>query len=501
MKNKKTAQIISIIAALILSVFIAYMGEKDAHQNLSVLAEVEQEASIIEQKATDNLSTPVKRHKLYNKNELIGIIHDYEIIQTLLHGVYEKEYKSVFPDTELGFIDDLYVVDHLSYNDYEDKDQEIFDYVYENELIAISVPKVEFSNGATIFVKDISDFNRARETFIKSYVSDKSYEKLKNNQKIDPLKNYGEQEINLEIEESIIFTEGYASIDNIYTDETEILNFLSFGDEPEYKDYKVKEFDMIEGIAALNRLTVNQLISINKDIIKDSQQIIKPGTKLNVTEFNSPFNVFVTKERLVEEIVHPEETMYQKDPTLREGLTRVEVEEAVGYRDATYEDLYLNDESIDSKLVKSKITKEPTRGVVKVGTYVEPRVGSGSFAWPMNNARIMCGWYCYAGHAALDIASRSNGGYGPIYASDRGYIETNSYTASTGYYVVINHNNGFKTYYYHMNAPGIVPRGVTVRKGEQIGYVGMTGRTTAPHVHFEIRYNGAKLNPCRYIGC
>src|SRR5699024_3178427 len=204
MKNKKTAQIISIIAALVLSVFIAYMGEKDAHQNLSVLAEVEQEASIIEQKATDNLSTPVKRHKLYNKNELIGIIHDYEFIKVLLGDVYAKEYQAVFPDTELGFIDDLYVVDHLSYNDYEDKDQEIFDYVYENELIAISVPKVEFSNGATIFVKDISDFNRARETFIKSYVSDKSYEKLKNNQKIDPLKNYGEQDINLEIEESII---------------------------------------------------------------------------------------------------------------------------------------------------------------------------------------------------------------------------------------------------------------------------------------------------------
>ncbi len=502
MNRNKTIQIIVIAFALLLSVVFAYQSEKvAANSNLSVLAELEQEPSIIEQKPISELSTPVKRYKLYNKNDLIGIVHDYNFIEVLLDEVYQREYREVFPETKLGFIDDLYVVDALIYNDYEDKDQEIFDYIYKEELIAVSVPKVEFSNGATIFVKDISDFNRARETFIKSYVSESAYENLKNNKKIEPLKTYGEQDIDLKVQESIVFTEGYASIDNIYTDETSILNYLSFGTDPEYKTYEVQEFDMIDGIAVLNRLTVNQLISINRDTIKDKQQIIKPGTKLNVTAFNSPFNVYVTKERMTEEIIHPEETIYQKDPSLREGLTRVDVVEKVGYRDVTYEDTYLNDEPIESKLVKSKVTKEPVRGVVLVGTYVEPRVGSGNFAWPMSNARIMCGWYCYGGHAAVDIHARSNGGYGPIYASDRGYIQANSYSSSQGYYVVINHNNGYTTHYYHMNAPGRVPRGVTVRKGEQIGYVGMTGRTTAPHLHFEIRYNGVKQHPCRFIGC
>lgn len=502
MKKRQALHIIAITISLVISVFFGYFTQRQSiSKDLSVLAEVEIPESIIAQRPTTSLTNPVKRYKLFNKNELIGIVHDYNFIEVLLNEVYVNEYSKEFPDAKLGFIDDLYVVDFLSYRDYEDKDQEIFDYIYKEELIAISVPKVEFSNGATIFVKNISDFNAARETFIKSYVSNKSYEKLKNNKKVDPLKSYGEQEIDLKIEESIVFSEGYASIDKIYLDETQILNFLSFGNNPEMKSYTVQEFDMIEGIAVLNRLTVNQLVSINTDTIKDKQQIIKPGTNLNVTAFNSPFNVFVTKERLVEEIVHPEEVIYQKDPTLREGLTRVEVKEAVGYRDVTYEDRYLNDESIDSKEVRSKITKPPVRGVVKVGTYVEPRIGSGSFAWPMRNARIMCGWYCYGGHAAVDITSRSNRGYGPIYASDRGYIETNSFTSSTGYYMVVNHNNGFKTYYYHLNAPGIVPRGVTVAKGDQIGYVGMTGITTAPHVHFEIRYNGVKQNPCRYIGC
>ena len=502
MKNKKTIQLLMIIGALIISVFLGRMSDvNQSKRNFSVLAQIENEPTLIQQAQTAQLDQAVKRYKLYNKDELIGVIHNYEVIQNLLNAVYNNEYKEAFPETELGFVDDLYVVDYLSYSEIEDKDQEIFNYIYENELIAVSVPKVEFSNGATIFVKNVEDFNRARETFIKSYVSDSAYEKLKNNEPIETIKDYGEQDIKLEVEESIIFTEGFASIDNIYLNEVDILNYLSFGDEPEYKTYEVQEFDMLEGIAVLNKLTVNQLISINKETIKDAKQIIKPGTQLNVTTFNSPFNIFVTKERKVEEIIHPDDVVYQNDPTLREGLTRVEVVEEVGYRDAYYEDVYLNDKSIDSTLIKTKVTKEPVRGLVMVGTYVEPRVGSGNFAWPMNNAYIMCGWYCYGGHAAVDVSSRTNGGYGPIYASDRGYIVENGYDGSRGYYTIIDHNNGFRTYYYHMNGPGYVPRGVTVRKGEQIGYVGMTGYTTAPHVHFEIRYNSVKQNPCHYIGC
>ena len=74
----------------------------------------------------------------------------------------------------------------------------------------------------------------------------------------------------------------------------------------------------------MNKLSVNQLLSINKEKLKDDNQILIPGTELNVTEFNSPFNV-MTKERRVEEVIHPDEPIIQKDPSLKEGLTRIEV--------------------------------------------------------------------------------------------------------------------------------------------------------------------------------
>lgn len=502
MNRKNKIEILLIFLALGLSVLFGYLTQASYDNfHLSTIEKVETETSIIKQKIVETYKTPIKAKKMYYKNELIGIVNDEKYIKALIDEKYELNYKYEFPDTELWFKEDVYIVDYISYNKYENKDKELFDFAYDEELIAIRVPKVEFSSGDYIYVKNIKDFEEAKDIFVRSFVSENSYNKLKNNEAIEPLKTYGEQEIDLKIEESMKITEGYASIENIYLNQSDILNFLSFGSDPEYKEYVVEEFDMIDGIAVKNTLTINQLIAINKEIIKDESQIIKPGTKLNVTGFNSPFNVYVTKERKVEEIVHPAEIIYQKDPNLLQGTSRVEVQEAVGYRDATYEDVYLNDESIDTKLIKTKITKEPVRGIVKVGTYVEPRVGSGSFAWPMSGARISCGWGCYSGHQALDIQARTNRGYGPIYASDRGVITRNSYDGGYGYYVIINHNNGYETLYAHMNAPGYLPVGATVKKGQQIGYVGMTGRTTGPHVHFEIRRSGRKVNPCGFIGC
>lgn len=491
-----------IVALLITSVFLGiYTDDKNTNRLGEVEALVDTESSIIEQKSIKQLTTPTKIHKLYYKDQLIGVIHDDETLDQKLNEVYEREYKEEFKDTKLGFIDDVYISEGLSYQQLEDKDEEIFDYVYEKELIAINVPKIEFSNGDVIFVKKKEYFTKATDLFIKNYVSEKTFNTIKNNEKIPRLKRYGEQELSFKVDESVIISNGYASIKNVLLDETEVLNYLSFGRNPTYKSYIVQEYDMIDGIAFMNKLSINQLITLNKDIIKDTNQIIPPGTKLNVTEINSPFIVEVTKERRVEELISPSEPIYQKDPNLRAGLTKVLVKEENGLQDALYEDVYENDVPIKSTLVTTKVTKQPVRGVIAVGSYVEPKSGSGRFIWPMSNARVTCGWGCYRGHRAVDFQSRSNRGYGPIYAIDRGVVQKSGYHSAKGYFIEINHNNGFVSEYFHMNAPGYLPVGATVRKGEQIGYVGMTGRTTGPHVHLVLRRNGSPVNPCSYLGC
>jgi murein DD-endopeptidase MepM/ murein hydrolase activator NlpD len=492
---------IALLVAAGLSVFMGYFLTPKPINIGEVQALTSVENAIIEQEVVSTLEVPKTLYKLYYKNNLVGHIIDREYIEGKLQDVYNTEYSESFPDTILGFHEDLFISEAMSYSNYENKDSEIFDYIYSNDLVAINVPKIEFTNGDVIYVKNIADFHSARELFIKSYIPDKTYDLLKDKKTVPSLKRYGEQAVDFKVLESVKTTTGYASIGNILLDEVSVLNHLTFGPEPKYQSYTVKEFDMIEGIAYLHSISVNQLMVMNQDVIKESNQVLAPGTKLNVTEFNSPFTVRVTNERYVEEVIKAPEPVYQKDPTLREGLTKVKVQEQNGLRDVRYEDVYENDHPYSSVEKSSTVTKSPVQGVILVGTYVEPSIGSGNWIWPMRNARVSCGWGCYAGHRAVDIQSRTNRGYGPIYAIDRGKVQKKGYTSAKGYFIEINHGNGFVSEYFHLNSHGYPAVGATVKRGEQIGYVGMTGRTTGPHVHLLMRYKGSPVNPCRYIGC
>lgn len=85
-----------------------------------------------------------------------------------------------------------------------------------------------------------------------------------------------------------------------------------------------------------------------------------------------------------------------------------------------------------------------------------------------------------------------------IYAAKGGTVSATGYDSSRGYYVIIDHGDGFKSYYYHMTHY-IVSKGQSVSRGKTIGYMGSTGASTGPHLHFGISYNGSYVNPARYI--
>ena len=87
----------------------------------------------------------------------------------------------------------------------------------------------------------------------------------------------------------------------------------------------------------------------------------------------------------------------------------------------------------------------------------------------------------------------------PIYATREGVVSYAGWYGSGGWTVMIDHLDGFKSIYMHMTRY-VVAEGDFVMAGQVIGYVGSTGGSTGPHLHFEIRYNGAAVNPMNYIG-
>lgn len=98
-------------------------------------------------------------------------------------------------------------------------------------------------------------------------------------------------------------------------------------------------------------------------------------------------------------------------------------------------------------------------------------------------------------HPGIDFAAPQGT---PIYATADGIIDKSMYEAGYGNHVIINHGYGYKTLYAHM-VEFIVKPGQKVKRGECIGYVGSTGFSTAPHVHYEVIYKGEQVNPVYFF--
>jgi len=114
---------------------------------------------------------------------------------------------------------------------------------------------------------------------------------------------------------------------------------------------------------------------------------------------------------------------------------------------------------------------------------------SAGFIWPTTTRHIS--QYFRWGHTGIDIDNRS---YPPIYAAAAGTVEFAGYLGGYGNLIIVNHGSGLATYYAH-NSAHYVSKGTSVTQGQTIAKVGSTGRSTGPHLHFEVRRHGRPVNP------
>jgi len=125
------------------------------------------------------------------------------------------------------------------------------------------------------------------------------------------------------------------------------------------------------------------------------------------------------------------------------------------------------------------------------GSGIAPLVqGTGVFIWPVGNRRITQHyWY---GHGAIDIGSPEGSA---VIASDTGTVTWAGWNVyGYGNLIVVNHGNGYETYYAHLSNISVVP-GQVVNQGQYIGASGNTGRSSGAHLHFEVRYFNSMLEP------
>jgi murein DD-endopeptidase MepM/ murein hydrolase activator NlpD len=124
------------------------------------------------------------------------------------------------------------------------------------------------------------------------------------------------------------------------------------------------------------------------------------------------------------------------------------------------------------------------------------RQGSGAFIWPVNGP-VVSGFGIRWGrlHAGVDIAVPAGT---PIRAADSGRVVLLGWTGGYGNYTCIDHGNALSTCYAHQSAYE-TSMGASVSQGQVIGRVGCTGHCFGDHLHFEVRVNGAPVDPLGYL--
>ena len=296
---------------------------------------------------------------------------------------------------------------------------------------------------------------------------------------------------NVEIKQEYVDASLVMNLGNI----AEILNATKAGEVT----YTVQAGDSYYYIAELYGISVDDLLDMNPGY---DPKLLRVGDVLTISNA-VPYLTIVNVERqnYVQDI--PYEVEYQDDNTMYQGDYKVLSAGTFGKADVTANVTYINGEETARQVVASVTLSDPVTETQARGTIPRPTwFPTGSFRWPCNgtitsyfgrrNTGIK-GASTY--HEAIDIANS----YGtPIYASDGGTVTYSGWRGGYGYLVIIDHGNGYQTYYGH-NSSLVVSVGEHVYKGQQIARMGSTGVSSGNHCHFGILINGTFVNPLNYL--
>ena len=275
----------------------------------------------------------------------------------------------------------------------------------------------------------------------------------------------------------------------------EILNATKSGEVT----YTVEAGDSYYYIADLYDMSVDDLLDMNPGY---DPKLLRVGDVLTISNAVPYLTVVdVERQNYVQDV--PYQVEYQDDNTMYQGDYKVLSPGEYGKADVTANVTYINGEETDRQVVASVTLSEPVTETQARGTIPRPTwFPTGSFRWPCSGSITsyfgrrntgIRGASTY--HEGIDIANS----YGTaIYAADGGTVSYSGWMSGYGYLVIIDHGNGYQTYYGH-NSSLIVSVGEHVYKGQQIARMGSTGISSGNHCHFGIKINGTFVNPLNYL--
>jgi murein DD-endopeptidase MepM/ murein hydrolase activator NlpD len=246
--------------------------------------------------------------------------------------------------------------------------------------------------------------------------------------------------------------------------------------------YTVQSGDTVETIAARFRLLPSTILWSNEEVEKTPDRL-SIGQELNILPVDGIYHMVQADETITG---IAEEFKAKPEDIIGESLNNL----------TASSNLLPGTRLVVPFGVKPFVPPVVTASGISAGAYSGPAVraaGSGAFLWPASG--MLTSYYGW-GHGGIDVA---NGIGVPILAADGGYVSFAGWDGSGyGWMVILDHGNGFSSLYAHLSQYYVDP-GQPVARGQVIGAMGSSGRSTGPHVHFEIRYGGVQQNPLFYL--
>ncbi len=289
--------------------------------------------------------------------------------------------------------------------------------------------------------------------------------------------------------EDVEIKEGLADPEDVLSME-EASNLITTGTSAPQK-YIVEEGDCLWLIARKNDMYVDDIINASNLKTED----LHLGQEL-ILEKSKPYISVLSKVEGEKTEAIPYETQVIAD----KASSSIKVKQAGldGQKHIAYTATLINGVVQDREILEENIIKEPITKVIIKGTQVVQVAsrsgggGTGNLDWPVYGSITQ---YYRSGHTGIDIATTRGT---PIKAADSGYVTFAGYQGGYGNFIIVDHGNGIVTRYAHCDS-FVASVGQKVEKGQTIAKLGNTGRSTGPHLHFEVLLYGSFQNPLNYL--
>lgn len=274
------------------------------------------------------------------------------------------------------------------------------------------------------------------------------------------------------------------------------------GNREQLRTYTIAAGDTLEHIAQKNAVSTTQVAQANPGLRFDSLHV---GDVIQLEPSQKVLSIR-TQSTETETSAVPYQKVTQDTADLYVGETKVQAG-VEGSKTTTYRVTKVDGMLIKQETVSTQQTKAPVNEVTLRGVRPRPNlqgaagIATGAFIWPTPTlATITSGYEARWGtfHYGLDISGANAAGQ-PIVAADGGTVAfAGSDDSGYGTYVIIDHGNGYRSYYGHMKKT-LIQTGEKVAQGQLIGLVGSTGDSTGPHCHFEVRKGNDRIDPTKLV--